>query len=65
LNLTRCRDGKDILPVLWNDNYISLLPGESRELTASFQALPPAPIRIDIAGWNVSHMSIGCSATSE
>ena len=65
LNLAGCGDGKDIVPVLWNDNYISLLPGETRELTASFQALQPAPIRIDIAGWNVSHMSIGCSATSQ
>ncbi len=29
-------DGSSILPVLWDDNYVSILPGESRELTARF-----------------------------
>ncbi len=28
------KSGNTILPVLWSDNYISLLPGESRKLTA-------------------------------
>jgi exo-1,4-beta-D-glucosaminidase len=28
------RDGTTILPVLWSDNYVSLLPGETRVLTA-------------------------------
>ena len=30
-------DGNSILPVFWNDNYISLLPGEKRELTAKIR----------------------------
>src|SRR5439155_17127157 len=30
--------GDEILPVLWDDNYFSLLPGESRTVTATFSA---------------------------
>jgi exo-1,4-beta-D-glucosaminidase len=29
------RGGEEALPVLWDDNYISLLPGESRTITAT------------------------------
>lgn len=58
-------DGKDILPVLWNDNYVSLMPGESRELTATSRVSLPTPVRIDIDGWNVNHASVGCSAKSQ
>jgi hypothetical protein len=27
-----------ILPVLWEDNYVSLLPGEKREIMATYRA---------------------------
>ncbi len=64
LNVARCGDGKEVLPVLWNDNYVSLLPGETRDLMASFRAMQPSPVRVDIAGWNVSHVSVGCSEDS-
>jgi exo-1,4-beta-D-glucosaminidase len=30
------RTGRSILPIIWNDNYISLLPGETKQLTARF-----------------------------
>jgi exo-1,4-beta-D-glucosaminidase len=42
-----------IAPVFWDDNYISLPPGERHNLILTFPAgaLPPAEIRID--GWNV------------
>ena len=29
------KSGNSILPVLWSDNYVSLLPGETRVLTAT------------------------------
>ena len=29
--------GEEILPVIWEDNYISLLPGEKREVTATYR----------------------------
>jgi len=33
LRLLKGKDGAEILPVFWDDNYISLLPGEKREIT--------------------------------
>lgn len=55
LKVCRGKGGEEILPVLWQDNYISLLPGEARQVTASYRAselgtLKPA---IEVSGWNV------------
>jgi exo-1,4-beta-D-glucosaminidase len=33
LRLLRGKHGAEILPVFWDDNYISLLPGEKKEIT--------------------------------
>jgi exo-1,4-beta-D-glucosaminidase len=47
--------GEEILPVVWEDNYISLLPGEKRELTATYRAkeLGTAKPTVEVSGWNV------------
>ncbi|MBZ5572486.1 MAG: glycosyl hydrolase family 2 [Acidobacteriia bacterium] len=47
--------GEEILPVLWEDNYISLLPGEKREVTVSYRAsqLGTAKPAVEVSGWNV------------
>jgi exo-1,4-beta-D-glucosaminidase len=37
LKLTDGAGGEEILPVFWDDNYVSLLPGETRELRASYR----------------------------
>jgi exo-1,4-beta-D-glucosaminidase len=46
---------EEILPVVWQDNYISLLPGEKREITATYRAsgLGSAKPEVEIRGWNV------------
>jgi exo-1,4-beta-D-glucosaminidase len=31
------RSGREVLPVIWQDNYFSLLPGERRELTGTYK----------------------------
>jgi exo-1,4-beta-D-glucosaminidase len=36
LKLTRGKDGDEVLPVRWQDNYVSLLPGEKRSITATY-----------------------------
>lgn len=36
LRVVSDKTGRSILPILWNDNYISLLPGETKQLTARF-----------------------------
>src|SRR5438876_1067946 len=47
--------GQEILPVVWQDNYISLLPGEKREISATYRAseLEAARPVVEISGWNV------------
>ena len=47
--------GEEILPVIWQDNYVSLLPGEKRELTATYRSAElgtPKPV-VEVSGWNV------------
>jgi exo-1,4-beta-D-glucosaminidase len=45
----------EILPVLWQDNYFSLLPGETRQITATYHTKGAAPVSVEIEGWNVNH----------
>ena len=49
------RSGKPVLPVLWDDNYVSLLPGERREITARIDAGAAGgePVVVRYAGYNV------------
>jgi exo-1,4-beta-D-glucosaminidase len=43
--------GETILPVFWEDNYVSLLPGETRTIEATFPATNDRAI-LSIDGWN-------------
>jgi exo-1,4-beta-D-glucosaminidase len=46
--------------VVWDDNYITLMPGEEREITALL--LPPAiqdpPLELNVTGWNIEPETI-------
>ena len=55
LKVNKGKNGDEILPVLWQDNYISLLPGEKREVTATYrtQELGAAQPAVEVSGWNV------------
>ncbi len=55
LKLDKGKGGEEILPVVWQDNYISLLPGEKREITATYRAgsLGTFKPEVEISGWNV------------
>jgi exo-1,4-beta-D-glucosaminidase len=49
--------GEEVLPVFWSDNYLALLPGESRVLTAQF--LPgqvPARATLTADAWNAGRV---------
>jgi len=48
--------GEEILPVRWQDNYLSLLPGEKREIAATYRArdLGAARPSVEVSGWNVA-----------
>jgi exo-1,4-beta-D-glucosaminidase len=49
------KPSEEILPVLWDDNYVSLLPGEERTVEARFpgkHSIGPHPT-LKISGWNI------------
>jgi exo-1,4-beta-D-glucosaminidase len=56
LKIDKGPHGEEILPVLWEDNYISLLPGEKRDIRATYRtsALGTAQPGVEVGGWNVS-----------
>ena len=56
LRLTRGKGGEDVVPAFWDDNYVTLLPGEHRELTATYEAsvLVGASPAVEVDGWNVA-----------
>ena len=52
--------GEEILPVIWEDNYFSLLPGESRAISATYAAEPlhgTNPV-VELQGWNVTPKTV-------
>jgi exo-1,4-beta-D-glucosaminidase len=55
LKVDKGAKGEEILPVVWEDNYISLLPGEKREISASYRSseLGTAKASVEVSGWNV------------
>jgi exo-1,4-beta-D-glucosaminidase len=55
LKVRKGAKGEEILPVVWEDNYISMLPGEARELTATYRSseLGSEKPVVEVSGWNV------------
>ena len=54
LKLSNGSTDEEVLPVVWEDNYISLLPGEERELTARYRTseLRGSKPKVEVSGWN-------------
>jgi exo-1,4-beta-D-glucosaminidase len=61
LKVKRGAEGEEILPVLWEDNYFPLLPGESRTVTATYsaRAVARAAPAVEVEGWNVKPKNAG------
>ncbi len=59
LQVLKARDGADVQPVIWEDNYFELMPGEKREVTATYKRklLGGARSHIKVDGWNVPPIS--------
>jgi len=55
LKIAKGPKGEEILPVVWEDNYIFLLPGEKREVTATYRAGELGAVKpaVEVSGWNV------------
>ena len=49
------RGDDEVLPILWSDNYVSLLPGEKRQITATYakRSLRSGKPVVVVDGWNI------------
>ena len=63
LNISGEKTGQSILPVLWDDNYFSLLPGETKMIKLSIpkKYLVDDNPMLKISGWNIKNKEIKLS----
>ena len=60
--LEAASDGERILPAYWSDNYVSLLPGETRTIEIEYPAsAAPESAKIEVRGWNLPARTISVS----
>jgi exo-1,4-beta-D-glucosaminidase len=59
----RKEDGSLIAPTLWSDNYIELMPGESRTLTAALPKKGSSNFEVQLSGWNVLSQTLHTHST--
>ena len=57
LTLMNDKTGERILPAYYTENYVSLLPGETRTITVQFQDHGEKP-SIGIRGWNLASTAV-------
>lgn len=57
LKIVKDIDQKEVLPILWEDNYFMLLQGENREITARYKVsdLEGATPMLKVEGWNIKN----------
>jgi exo-1,4-beta-D-glucosaminidase len=60
LGIGRKGEQTEILPVIWQDNYIELMPSESREITAQFLTADAMKggAELRVSGWNITPVTI-------
>jgi beta-galactosidase/beta-glucuronidase len=46
--------GERVLPAYYSDNYVSLLPGETREVVIDYRSASRAKVEVRVRGWNVA-----------
>jgi hypothetical protein len=61
LTLIDQKTGERILPAYYSDNYVSLLPGETREITIDYPAKEEEQPTLDLRGWNQKSETIAVS----
>jgi hypothetical protein len=55
LTIVNATDSSRILPAYYSDNYVSLLPGESREIEIEYPAeSATGPAQVALRGWNLT-----------
>ncbi len=60
LKVDKGANGDEILPVIWEDNYIALLPGETRKITATYTVrdLGRARPAVEVEAWNLKPQTV-------
>jgi exo-1,4-beta-D-glucosaminidase len=56
LRITKGKGGDDLVPIFWDDNYFSLLPGEEKAVTATYDSADAegkVPV-LELDGYNVA-----------
>ncbi len=58
--LTQGKDGFDIVPIFWDDNYFSLLPGEEKTVEARYARSSEGgkPAVLEIGGYNIAAQTL-------
>jgi len=65
--LTKGPGGDDLVPVFWDDNYFSLLPGEEKSVSVSFARadLGGSDPDLTIDGYNISPISVAIATNRQ
>jgi hypothetical protein len=60
LRVTKGPNGDDLVPIFWDDNYFSLLPGKEKTVTVSFARadLRGAEPALTIDGYNIAQTAV-------
>jgi exo-1,4-beta-D-glucosaminidase len=55
LRATKGKDGDDIVPIFWDDNYFSLLPGEEKSVNATYDVTDAdgRALVLELDGYNI------------
>jgi len=64
VSIKQSAGGELILPILWNDNDVTLWPGESLTLTAHFVMSAAAAPVVEVSGWNVPALNVPIAVES-
>jgi hypothetical protein len=66
LRAARAKDNTDITPILWEDNYFSLLPGEQREVSATYpiSALTGDTPVLQVEGFNIPKQTVEATTST-
>jgi exo-1,4-beta-D-glucosaminidase len=62
VSIRRGAQGDLALPIRWNDNDVTLWPGESMTLTARYASRGTADPVVEVSGWNVQAQNVPASA---
>ncbi len=60
LRATKGKEGDDIVPIFWDDNYFSLLPGEEKSVIATYDLKDAGgkPAVLELDGYNIAPATV-------